>query len=234
MSKKKLAVLTGAGISAESGLKTFRDGDGLWENHSVYDVATPEAWQRNPNLVLRFYEARWKQMKTVQPNAAHQGLKTLETDFQVEIITQNIDDLHERASSNHILHLHGEINKVCSDKNPFKPLKLPNPEKYITLDDRAADGGKLRPYVVWFGEPVPAMEQAAEIVISADALVIIGTSLQVYPAAGLVNYLHPSKPIFILDPNPMAELSVANPIYSIAKKAGEAFEELKTLIDRNL
>ena len=180
---KKLVVLTGAGMSAESGIRTFRDSDGLWEEYNVMDVCTPEAWQRDPELVNRFYNERRKQLYEAQPNAGHFGLAELEKDFDVQIITQNIDDLHERAGSTKVLHLHGELKKVRSSRNPNLIYDLDGWE--LKLGTKAEDGSILRPHIVWFGESVPNIEPAIELVQQADILVIIGTSLAVYPAASL-------------------------------------------------
>lgn len=226
--KKKLVVLSGAGVSAESGLKTFRDGDGLWENHSVYDVATPEAWLKNPELVLSFYKARWEQMKKVSPNAAHFALAELEENFDVQIVTQNIDDLHERAGSSKVLHLHGEINLCCSERNPYQALPLPN-GRYINSDDYHEDGGKLRPFVVWFGESVPMLEPAIEMVQQADIMIIVGTSLQVYPAASLVHYLPPQAKTYVIDPNPI--LSSSEKLVIIQEKAVAGMQILKKSLE---
>ena len=196
---KKLVVLTGAGISAESGIKTFRDSDGLWEGHNVMDVATPEGWDKNPALVLDFYNKRRQELKTVKPNEAHLILADLENDFEVQIITQNVDNLHEKAGSSNVLHLHGELIKVRSvaHKNYildwFKDLNLSD------LDD---EGNQLRPHIVWFGEDVPALEYAVELVQQADILIIIGTSLQVYPAASLMHFAPEDCPVYYIDPNP--------------------------------
>ncbi len=194
--KKKLVVLTGAGISAESGLKTFRDSDGLWNGYNIEDVATPRAWKKDKQLVLDFYNMRRKDVLSVQPNAAHIGLAELEKDFNVHIITQNIDDLHERAGSTKVLHLHGEIFKMRSELNENLVYEI---RKDILLGDVADDGAQLRPHIVWFEEPVPMIEQAAQIAEQADIFVVIGTSLVVYPAAGLVHYTKPAIPKFIID-----------------------------------
>lgn len=196
MNKKKLVVLTGAGISAESGLKTFRDSDGLWEGYDVTEVATPGAWRRDPQLVLDFYNMRRRNVAEAKPNAAHYGLAELEKDFDVIVITQNIDDLHERAGSTNIIHLHGEIFKMCSEKNRslIKEIKSD-----INLGDLAEDGAQFRPFIVWFEEPVPKMEEAIPVVHSADIFVVVGTSLVVYPAAGLINYTQQFIPKFIID-----------------------------------
>lgn len=196
---KKLVVLTGAGISAESGINTFRDSGGLWEGHDVTKVATPEGFARNPQLVLDFYNQRRKQLLEVLPNKAHYNLVDLETDFDVEIITQNIDDLHERAGSSKIIHLHGELLKVRStiDEN-----LILNWKKDLFLGDLCHKKSQLRPHIVWFGEMVPMLDKAAEIVQKADVLVIIGTSMQVYPAASLIHYTQPNIPIYFIDPKP--------------------------------
>lgn len=195
---KKLVVLTGAGISAESGLKTFRDSDGLWENHRVEDVATPEAWQRDPALVLRFYNERRKAASIAQPNKAHLALAELEKEYEVQIITQNVDNLHERAGSTHVLHLHGELTKVRSVANDSLITDIG--DKAIKLGDLASDGNQLRPHIVWFGETVPMIEPAIELCSKADAFVVIGTSMQVYPAASLIRYVPLNSQKFIIDP----------------------------------
>lgn len=197
--KQRIVVLTGAGISAESGLKTFRDSDGLWEGHRVEEVATPEAFARNPQLVLDFYNMRRRQMKEAQPNAAHHALVKLAAHFDVRIVTQNVDDLHERAGSQQVLHLHGELSKLRSTANP----------KYIvdwdggqTLDDRDPQGHPMRPHIVWFGENVPLISVAAEWVSDADKILVVGTSMKVYPAAGLLEYAQPFAECFLIDPRP--------------------------------
>lgn len=195
---KKLVVLTGAGMSAESGIRTFRDSDGLWEEYRVEDVCTPEAWARNPELVNDFYNQRRKQLLEAKPNAGHAGLARLERDFEVEIITQNIDDLHERAGSTRVLHLHGELRKVRSERNPDLIYDLEGWE--LKYGQRGEDGALLRPHVVWFGEAVPNIEAAARMVEGADIFVVIGTSLAVYPAAGLLHYAPAGCPVFLIDP----------------------------------
>lgn len=193
---KKMVVLTGAGISAESGLRTFRDSDGLWEGYNVEDVATPRAWKRNPQLVLDFYNERRKNVAYAQPNDAHFGLAELEKDYDVQIITQNIDDLHERAGSSKILHLHGEIIKMCSDVDRSCVTEIRGD---IKLGDLTEKGHQFRPDIVWFEEPVPMIERAMHIVGEADIFVVVGTSLQVYPAAGLVQYAPPYSQKYIID-----------------------------------
>jgi len=194
--RPRLVVLTGAGISAESGLRTFRDSDGLWEGYDVREVASPEGWAKNPQLVLDFYNLRRRDVKAAVPNAAHIGLASLQDKFDVHIITQNIDDLHERGGSKNVLHLHGEIFKMRSVLSEARNYTI---EGDIQLGDLAADGGQLRPDIVWFGEAVPMIEPAAELVMSADVFVVIGTSLVVYPAAGLVNFLPEGVPAFVID-----------------------------------
>lgn len=226
MPKKKLIVLTGAGISAESGLKTFRDSDGLWEGYNIEDVATPRAWRKDPQRVLDFYNYRRKNVLQAQPNAAHYGLAELEKDFDVTIITQNIDDLHERAGSTRILHLHGEILKMRSERDPELVYAINGD---IKLGDTAEDGCQLRPHIVWFEEAVPMMEQAVPTVASADIFLVIGTSLVVYPAAGLVNYTRPGIPVFILDKK-TPYISNPDRLTAIEKPATEGIDELKQLL----
>jgi len=222
MSAKKLVILTGAGISAESGLKTFRDSDGLWEGYNIEDVATPRAWRRDPQLVLNFYNMRRKNVAAATPNAAHVGLAELEKNFDVYIITQNIDDLHERAGSSKVLHLHGEIFKMRSEKS-FGFVKEIRGD--IMLGDCADDGCQYRPHIVWFEEPVPMIEEAIPIVESADLFAVVGTSLVVYPAAGLVNYASPSIPKFIIDKR-IPYTSVVYNVTAIEKPATEGVKEL--------
>jgi NAD-dependent deacetylase len=224
MSRKKLVVLTGAGISAESGLKTFRDSDGLWEGYDIEDVATPRAWKKNPKLVLRFYNERRKNVLEAKPNAAHDGLAALEKDFDVHIITQNIDDLHERAGSTRILHLHGEILKMRSEHNEELIYDIKGD---IHIGDNAADGAQLRPHIVWFEEPVPMIEAAVPIVRSADIFAVIGTSLVVYPAAGLVNYALPGIPKFIVD----KKIPYTSPTQQLTTIEKPATEGIITLIE---
>jgi NAD-dependent deacetylase len=194
--KKRIVVLTGAGISAESGLRTFRDSDGLWEGFEVTEVATPRAWRKNPSLVLDFYNMRRRDVAKAEPNAAHRGLAELEKDFDVHIITQNIDDLHERAGSTNILHLHGEIFKMRSEQDESLVYDIRDD---ILLGQQAEDGAQLRPHIVWFEEPVPMIQDAVPLVRSADIFVVIGTSLVVYPAAGLVDFTRPGTHTFIVD-----------------------------------
>jgi len=214
-------VLTGAGISAESGLKTFRDSDGLWNGYNIEDVATPRAWKKDKQLVLDFYNMRRRDVMNAVPNAAHTGLAELEKDFDVHVITQNIDDLHERAGSTKVLHLHGEILKMRSEKNAELIYDI---RKDILLGDTAEDGAQLRPHIVWFEEPVPMIEDAAEVARQADIFVVIGTSLVVYPAAGLVNYAPWHVPKFIID-RTIPYASLYN-VTSIEKPATEGIVEL--------
>ncbi|NRT12865.1 NAD-dependent deacylase [Flavobacterium sp. 14A] len=227
MKKKKLVVLTGAGISAESGIKTFRDSDGLWEGHNVMDVATPEGWRKNPALVLDFYNQRRKQLKEVIPNAAHLILAQLQNDFDVHIITQNVDDLHERAGSQKVLHLHGELLKVRStvDYNYIVDWK-----DDLSFEDVDPNNHQLRPHIVWFGEEVPALEQAIEITEIADYFAVIGTSLQVYPAAGLIDFTKSNTPIFYLDPKPIKIPNLRNELHVIADNASTGMIQLQNML----
>jgi NAD-dependent SIR2 family protein deacetylase len=222
--KKKLVVLTGAGISAESGIKTFRDSDGLWEGHNVMDVATPEGWYKNPALVLDFYNQRRKQLKEVAPNLGHQILAELENEFDVYIITQNVDDLHERAGSTNVLHLHGELLKVRSTKNPNYILDWQEDLNFGDLDENK---NQLRPHIVWFGEEVPALDEAITLTQSADYFAVIGTSLQVYPAAGLIDFTTRETPIFYIDPKPIKIPNLRNPLDVIPEVASEGMKILK-------
>lgn len=196
---KKIVVLTGAGMSADSGLKTFRDEDGLWEGHDVMEVASPQGFARNPELVLEFYNQRRRQLLTAHPNEGHKALAQLEAHFDVSIITQNVDDLHERAGSSRVIHLHGELFKVRSSGNPSHILEW---KSDLKLGATCPEGYQLRPHIVWFGEEVPLLRTAADITQAADILLIIGTSLQVYPAASLIHYTTPGIPMFLVDPKP--------------------------------
>ena len=222
---KKLCVLTGAGISAESGLKTFRDSGGLWENHRVEDVATPEAWARDPALVLEFYNQRRRQLKNARPNEAHQNLVKLEEKYRTIIITQNVDNLHERAGSNDIIHLHGELTKSRSSMDDRLVFDC---EGDIRLGDLCPKGSQLRPHIVWFGEMVPMLEVAAKEMLDADIVLIIGTSMQVYPAAGLVSYAPAESTIYYIDPNPNIsyELSFRKNLNVFSVGAGEGTKRL--------
>nr|WP_222940174.1 NAD-dependent deacylase [Flavobacterium buctense] len=222
---KKLVVLTGAGISAESGIKTFRDADGLWEGHDVMEVASYDGWLRNKTLVLDFYNQRRRQLHEVKPNLGHYTLAELENDFDVHIITQNVDNLHEQAVSTKVLHLHGELLKVRSDRNP--PLQILDWSSDLNLGDFDSDGNQLRPHIVWFGEAVPALDEAVEIVETADYLAVIGTSLQVYPAAGLMHYANRNVPMFYIDPKPARIYDLQNPLEVIPMNATDGVPFLK-------
>jgi len=210
----KIAVLTGAGVSAESGIKTFRDSDGLWEGHDVMEVASPEGFDRNPEVVLDFYNQRRRQLLTVQPNAAHRALAALEKMHEVTIITQNVDDLHERAGSTNVIHLHGELLKV---RSTFDEDLILDWKEDLNLGDFCENNHQLRPHIVWFGEMVPMIEVAADVVARADAVIIVGTSMQVYPAAGLVQYAKPDAHIYFVDPKP--SISESKRITVFAEKA---------------
>lgn len=225
-SKKHIVVLSGAGISAESGLKTFRDSDGLWNGYDVYEVASPQGWQKDPQLVLDFYNARRKDVAAALPNAAHQGLAELQNDFEVTIITQNIDDLHERAGSANVLHLHGNIFKMRSIANEHIFFDI---YEDIHLGDKAVDGYQLRPHIVWFGEAVPMMEKAIAILQDCDYFVVVGTSLQVYPAASLLNYAPPYLPKFIIDKK-IPATGKQNNLHVIEMTATAGVAELKRII----
>ena len=224
---KKLVVLTGAGMSAESGISTFRDSGGLWEQYHVEDVATPEGWHKNPALVLNFYNERRKQLLAAQPNEGHRGLAALERYFDVRIVTQNVDNLHERAGSTRVLHLHGELMKVRST-GPGEEVFDVDPAHYEThLGDLCPRGYQLRPHIVWFGEAVPMFPLAVEWVSEADVLVIIGTSMQVYPAAGLIHYAPATAPVYLIDPHEVLD----DPhVRFIQKGASEGVKELTKLL----
>jgi NAD-dependent deacetylase len=221
---KKLVVLTGAGISAESGIKTFRDADGLWEGHDVMEVASPEGWRNNQELVLDFYNQRRRQLHQVKPNLGHQTLADLENYFDVHIITQNVDNLHEQAGSTKVLHLHGELLKVRSVNDRNYILDWSHDLKTGDFDK---NGHQLRPHIVWFGEDVPALEEALQIVQTADIIAVIGTSLQVYPAAGLIHYGKPNTPIYYIDPKPATIYELANPLEVIPMNATEGVPFLR-------
>ncbi len=220
---KKIVVLTGAGVSAESGLRTFRDSDGLWHEYRIEEVATPEAWESNMEIVLDFYNQRRKQLEQVQPNAAHLALVKLEEKYHVQVITQNVDDLHERAGSARVLHLHGELRKVRSTADPELVYRLDGWE--LKKGDLCELGSQLRPHIVWFGEPVPLIIEAADICAGADITIIIGTSLQVYPAAGLISYAPAASPKYLIDPKAVAVPYIEN-LEVIRKTAGEGVPEL--------
>ncbi|GAB6007817.1 SIR2 family NAD-dependent protein deacylase [Dysgonomonas reticulitermitis] len=222
---KHLVVLSGAGMSAESGIATFRDSGGMWEQYPIEDVATPEGFRRNPQLVLDFYNARRKAAFEAKPNKGHIGLAEMEKDFKVSIITQNVDDLHERAGSSNVLHLHGELSKVRSTADPSSIYTLTPDKPEIHIGDKCEKGSQLRPHIVWFGEAVPMIEKAIETVNTADILVIIGTSLNVYPAAGLLNYANPDTPVYLIDPKEVN--AHRQGIHFIQKGASEGVEELR-------
>ena len=229
---KKIVVLTGAGVSAESGISTFRDSNGLWEQYNVEDVATPEGWQRNPALVTEFYNERRRQLLTVEPCEAHRILADLERDYLVTVVTQNVDNLHERAGSSHVVHLHGELMKVTSSLNPNDPRyirTLDASEIEVKMGDTCDDGSQVRPFVVWFGEAVPNIELAAELCSQADIFIVIGTSLNVYPAAGLIKYVPVQSPIYLIDPKPV-QWSSARSYTHIQKGASEGMREVCRLI----
>jgi NAD-dependent deacetylase len=220
---KKLVVLTGAGMSAESGVKTFRESGGLWEGHDVMEVASPEGFRKNPELVLDFYNQRRRQLKEVEPNQGHLNLAKLEMHFDVHIVTQNVDDLHERAGSSQVLHLHGELRKVRSTSYPELVYYR---EDDIVLGDLCERGAQLRPHIVWFGEAVPMIEKAAELVYQADIFVVIGTSMQVYPAAGLIDFVPEGAPIYFIDPHPNITPSYYSNLTVIEDTAVDGTEQL--------
>jgi NAD-dependent deacetylase len=222
---KKIVILSGAGVSAESGISTFRDAGGLWEGHDVMEVASPEGWHANTKLVLDFYNKRRAQLKEVEPNTAHHCIAGLELNYEVQIITQNVDDLHERAGSTNVLHLHGELLKARSSDNVNAIIDW---KEDITMDNKAADGSQLRPHIVWFGEEVPAMEEAMDFMETADAVIIVGTSLQVYPAASLMDYAPESAPVYLVDPNPNLESN--DRLTVIAENAGTGVQKVCDLL----
>ena len=229
---KKLVVLTGAGMSAESGISTFRGGGGLWDKYPVEQVATPEGYAANPALVTEFYNERRKQLLEVQPNRGHELLAEMEREFQVTVITQNVDNLHERAGSSDVIHLHGELTKVTSSWQPNNPkcIKELAPEEYeVKMGDLAADGSQLRPFIVWFGESVPMIEKAIEYCETADVFLIVGTSLNVYPAAGLLNYVPAHVPVYLIDPNEVP-IASGRQVHVIQKGASEGMEIFRQLV----
>ncbi len=225
---KHIVILTGAGMSAESGLKTFRDADGLWEGHDVMEVATPEGFRKNPELVLEFYNQRRRQLLTVKPNTAHFDLASLEKDYEVSIITQNVDDLHERAGSSNVIHLHGELLKA---RNVMDEMSYFDYQEDIKLGDNCPNGHQLRPHIVWFGEAVPMIEKAMEVCATADVLIIIGTSMQVYPAAGLMHYVPEGTPTYFIDPNPAMESR--GDLTVIAENATLGVKKVLNMLDGN-
>lgn len=224
---KKIVVLTGAGISAESGISTFRDANGLWEGHDIMEVASPQGFKNNPKLVLDFYNQRRSQLLEVKPNKAHFNFKKLESYFEVHIITQNVDDLHERAASKNIIHLHGELLKMRSvkDKNTIYNCK-----EAIYLNDLADDKSQLRPHIVWFGEEVPMLDKAIEITKKADILIVVGTSMQVYPAASLIDFIKPNTPIYFIDPKPVVNKNAFNNLTIIKDIASSGTDTLLNLL----
>lgn len=229
---KNLVVLSGAGMSAESGISTFRDAGGLWDRYPVEQVATPEGYARDPALVTRFYNERRKQLLEVKPNRGHELVAELEKDFRVTVVTQNVDNLHEKAGSSHVIHLHGELTKVCSSRDPYNPryVKELKPEEYeVKIGDLAGDGTQLRPFIVWFGEAVPEIETAIRYVEKADVFVIIGTSLNVYPAVGLLHYVPHEAEVYLIDPKPVDTHS-SRRVHVIAKGASEGMAELRSIL----
>lgn len=232
MEKKKLVFLTGAGMSAESGFATFRDAGGLWEQYRVEDVASIEGWYRNPRLMLDFYNQMRHRLVDAQPNEGHRLVAALEEWFDVTVVTQNVDDLHERAGSSHVIHLHGEAMKATSDRNPndsSQIVTLAPPQLDIQMGDKAKDGSQLRPFIVWFGEAVPRMEDATAVTAEADLFVVIGTSLNVYPAAGLLYYTRPDTPIYLIDPKEV-KVDKSRRVTVIRKGASEGMRELTDLL----
>ena len=233
--KKKLVFITGAGMSAESGIRTFRDSNGLWEEYPVMKVASIQGYLEDPELVIRFYNDRRRQLLECEPNEGHRLVAALEKDYDVTVITQNVDNLHERAGSTNVIHLHGELMKATSSDNPNDPdciVELPAELPEIHIGDKAKDGSQLRPFIVWFGEAVPKIEPAIIEVSQADIVVIIGTSLNVYPAAGLVNYANPDAEMYLIDPKPVKTGSLHN-IHVIQKGASEGMKELTDLLTKN-
>lgn len=228
--KKRLVVLTGAGMSAESGISTFRDSDGLWEKYRVEDVATPEGFQKDPELVLNFYNQRRRELLNTKPNAGHYGLAALEKNFDVRIITQNIDNLHERAGSTQVIHLHGELMKACSVRDLETTYDLDPAHPDIHLGDKDPKGAQLRPFIVWFGEAVPMIEPAIREVEDCDIFVIIGTSLNVYPAAGLLNYVRRGQPIYLIDPKEVR--TYRDDIVHLQCGASEGVKRLTEILDK--
>lgn len=223
----KIVFLTGAGVSRESGIKTFRDHDGLWEGHSVEEVASIQGWRKDREKVLKFYNERRKQLDEVKPNLAHELIASLEKDHEVVVITQNVDDLHERAGSTNVIHLHGELRKMCSSLNKNSTLPY---DKDIEIGDKHEDGSQLRPYIVWFGEDVPKMFEATNQVMNADILVVVGTSLNVYPAAGLTQYAKGGCRLFYIDPSPSEDTPGIEYFTTIKKVATEGMEYLVDIL----
>ncbi|MDE6446156.1 MAG: NAD-dependent deacylase [Alistipes sp.] len=227
---KKIVVFSGAGVSADSGLATFRDADGLWAEYRIEEVCTPEALVRNRALVVEFYNKRRREMLAAEPNAGHRAIAALEQFFDVQVVTQNVDNLHERAGSSHVLHLHGELTRLRSERNPESIVSLDGWEQ--PLDARADDGSLLRPHIVFFGEAVPMFDSAARIAAGADIMVVVGTSLAVYPAASLVRYVRTDIPIFVVDPGHPNTSWIRNPLTFIPKRAAEGMPELVGLLKK--
>ena len=228
---KKIVVFTGAGVSADSGISTFRDADGLWANYRIEDVCTPEALKRNRALVVEFYNKRRKELFSVEPNAAHLAIAELEKYFDVEVVTQNVDNLHERAGSTRVTHLHGELMKLRSERNPDLIVPIEGWEQ--TLDARAEDGALLRPHIVFFGESVPMFDLATQIAAEADLMIVVGTSLAVYPAAMLVRYAKAGVPVYVVDPGTPDTSMIRNPLTHIKARAAEGMPELlKQLVEK--
>ncbi|MDD6854141.1 MAG: NAD-dependent deacylase [Prevotella sp.] len=230
---KKIVFLTGAGMSVESGFKTFRGNDGLWENYPVEQVASHEGWEQDPTLVTNFYNMLRKKLYAAQPNEGHKIIAALEKDYNVTVITQNVDNLHEKAGSTHVIHLHGELTKVCSSREPYDPQyieELGPDNSQVAPGTKAGDGSLLRPFIVFFGESVPMLEPAAREVEDADIFVVIGTSLNVYPAASLLYYTKPETPTFLIDPNAVS--TEARNITYIRKGASEGMKELAEMLPK--
>lgn len=233
VTKKKLVVLSGAGISAESGVATFRGSNGLWEGYNIMEVASPEGWAKDYSTVLEFYNARRRNIASVLPNEAHTILVEMEKRWEVRIVTQNIDNLHEQAGSTQVMHLHGEITKACSSNGKRHVIDIGFGD--IQEGDVCADGYQIRPYIVWFGEAVSLIEAAAEEVLEADVVLVIGTSLEVYPAAGLVNFVRPEVPIYVIDPNEVThKMQVANKVVHIQKGGSEGMREFVELLNNRI
>ena len=233
--KKKIVFLTGAGMSVESGFKTFRGNDGLWENYPVEQIATHEGWEANPTLVTDFYNMLRGKMWTAEPNKGHKLIKQLEEDYDVTVVTQNVDNLHEKAGSSKVVHLHGELSKVCSSRQPYnadyiQELTPENPS--VKPGTKAGDGSLLRPFIVFFGESVPMMEAAIDEVMAADVFVVVGSSLVVYPAAGLVRYVKPGSPVYVIDPNDVDAIDSNGTIQHIKKGASEGMEQLVEILGK--
>ena len=230
--RRKIVFLTGAGMSVESGFKTFRGNDGLWENYPVEKVASHEGWEADPTLVTEFYNMLRKKLYAAQPNEGHRLIKALEESYDVTVVTQNVDNLHEKAGSTHVVHLHGELTKVCSSRNPDDPRyirSLPEDDCTVAPGTRAGDGSLLRPHIVFFGEAVPMISEAAREVAEADVMVIVGTSLNVYPAAGLVQYTRPGTPVYLIDPEPTVGHGIPN-LTHIQEGASKGMERLTALL----